>query len=259
MESRALLSATPARVAAVSVLNPGIVVGSPGDPGTIESQTPRSLQIVVLSQAGAQPFVPSASLLPGTIRVDGLAVRGATITTLPDSNGDGLPDAVITVSTRGLNLPAGPGIVTVTGTTRFRANGRPVVWASAAGVDVVPPLQNPNFLQYQGYIIITNQTTRTVYESLNINTPPGGTPAPNPGNYFPVTAFFPNETYTGPGQPSQLMIQANFSLSPLGTNPFPVTFTAAQMTVSTFPPQSIIRWYLHLNTSTNQFYINNTP
>jgi hypothetical protein len=214
---------------------------------------------VVLSQAGLQPFDPATALVAGTIRVDGIAFRGVTIHALPDSNGDGIPDAVINVPTRGLDLPAGPALVTVTGAIRYHSGGRATLWASAAAVDVEGGLGLGAALQFQGYIILTNQTNRTLYESLNLNTPPGGAPAANPGVYLPITSFVPLKSFTGPGQMSQLVIQANFSLSPSGTNPFPVTFNDASMTASSFPPSdgNIVHWYLHLNPVTNQLYLNN--
>jgi hypothetical protein len=260
MEARALLSAT---TAVVSVLNPRIGVTGEGPGRFTFGETPNLVQVVVVSQAGAHPFAPLTQLVPGTIRIDGIAGAGKVyIQALPmDVNSDGIPDAIVSVMTNGsIQFPAGPGYLTITGTLKHTT----AVWAAAAPIDVFggPTAgggAGGGFAQYQGYIIVTNQTARTVYESLNQNAPPGGTPAPDPGNYFPVTPFVPYETYTGPGQPSQLVIQANFSLSPSGTKPFPVVWYAGAMTVSTFTPPSIIRWYLHLNKSTSQFYINNTP
>ena len=56
MESRTLLSATPARAALVSVLNPGIdVIGDYYGSATLASATPKTIEFVVLSQAGVRP------------------------------------------------------------------------------------------------------------------------------------------------------------------------------------------------------------
>ncbi len=138
MEPRALLSAAPARV---SVLNPGIQVtgdyyGSP----TLATQTPKAIQFVVLSQAGAQPFAPLTALARGPIAVDGVAFRNVSIRPDPvDANGDGIPDAIVTVATRGLlDLPAGPGILTVSGAIRTGSAAHAAVWTSAAPIDVAP-------------------------------------------------------------------------------------------------------------------------
>ncbi len=253
-----MLSTLPALV---SVLNPRIGVVAEGPGLSTFSETPKIVQIVVVSQAGAHPFAPLTQLVPGTIRIDGIGGSGKVhIQADPvDVNSDGIPDALVSIITSGsVKFPAGPGYLTITGTLKHSA----AVWAAAAPIDVFggPTAGGGGgFAQYQGYIIVTNQTARTVYESLNQNSPPGGTPAPNPGKYFPVTPFVPYESYTGPGQPSQLVIQANFSLSPSGTDPFPVVWYSGAMTVSTFMPPSIIRWYLHVNPSTNKFYINTTP
>ncbi len=182
------ISATPARAALVSVLNPGIdVIGDYYGSATLASATPKTIEFVVLSQAGVKPFAPLSALVPGTIKVDGVSFRDVSIRPDPiDVNADGIPDAIVTVSTRSaLRLPVGLGLLTVTGTTRFRAAGHPVVWASSAAIDVLPSGAGSGgqITLYNGYINIINDTGGTVYDSLLTNTPPGGNVTPYPGTY----------------------------------------------------------------------------
>lgn len=103
---------------------------------TVDDTASGTMEIHVLSQAGAHPFEPVRDLLPGTVRVDGIAYARPTLAADPvDENGDGIPDAVITVHPRGaLAVPALGSAVWVAGVDRYRVAGRPVLWDGAAVV-----------------------------------------------------------------------------------------------------------------------------
>ncbi len=103
---------------------------------TVDETAAGTMEIHVLSQGGAHPFEPVRDLLAGTVRVDGIAFARPKLSVDPvDENGDGIPDAVITVSPRpSVALPAVGSAVWVTGVDRFRLGGRPVVWDGAAVV-----------------------------------------------------------------------------------------------------------------------------
>jgi hypothetical protein len=96
-----------------------IGVDQPFGPFVINATTPADLLIFVFSDATLNPpFQPLSEIDPSTVVVNGVAFPNATIgpTTPADLNGDGIPDAVITISPRS-NL----GLTTNTRTLTFNA------------------------------------------------------------------------------------------------------------------------------------------
>lgn len=176
MERRALMAGGPAMV-----INPAI---------TVDDTTAGTMEVHILSQAGAHPFEPLRDVLPGTIRIDGIAFRAPRLSADPvDENGDGIPDAVLTVSPRGaLALPPVGSAVWVTGVDRFRSAGRPVVWE---GVSLVKPggagLGLGSLVAAQAYI---GTVGLIAPQFLNLNvlavTPSGGTYGLTPGTGLPL-------------------------------------------------------------------------
>lgn len=88
-------------------------------PFRVNATTPDDMQIYVLSNATVQPaFVPARDLNPASIVVNGVAFPDATIVQDIDRNGDGLPDAIITITPRSsLNLRTSTTTLTVEGRT----------------------------------------------------------------------------------------------------------------------------------------------
>ena len=179
MEPRALMAA--------QILNPVI---------TVDETAAGTMEIHVLSQAGAHPFEPVRDLLPGTVRVDGIAFAHPTLTADPiDENGDGIPDAIITVSPRGhLALPPVGEAVWVAGVDRFRLNGRPVFWdgaavvtAGASGGGLGSPVAAQPYIGTVGLITPTN---------LNLNVL---SVSPTPGTYGYTPGVGPLRLVAGQG------------------------------------------------------------
>lgn len=179
MESRALMAA--------QILNPVI---------TVDETTAGTMEIHVLSQAGVHPFQPVNELLPGTVRVDGIAFAHPTLTADPiDVNGDGIPDAVLTVSARPhVPLPPVGSAVWVAGVDRFRVAGRPVLWDGAAVVTRATTgggLGSP--VAAQAYIGTVGLITPT---NLNLNVL---SVSPTPGTYGYTPGVGPLRLVAGQG------------------------------------------------------------
>ena len=81
---------------------------------TVSATTPATMQIFIF---GTATFNPLTTLDPTSVVVNGVAFANATIapTTPPDLNGDGFPDAVVTISPRSsLNLLSTTTTLTIT-------------------------------------------------------------------------------------------------------------------------------------------------
>ncbi len=105
-----------------------IGVGAPFGPFTINATTPAALQIYVFSNATVTPvFAPVTDINPASIVVNGVSYPNATIAQDPvDENGDGIPDAIVTITPRSnLGLTAGTRTITISGTT-FASGSTPV-------------------------------------------------------------------------------------------------------------------------------------
>ncbi len=93
---------------------------------TINATTPADVAIHVDSVAasgGTPAFRPATDINPATVVVDGVAFPNATIVAIPDENGDGIPDAIITINPRSaLNLPTGQSTFTLQGLTLANAS-----------------------------------------------------------------------------------------------------------------------------------------
>jgi len=97
-----------------------IGVGKATAPFAIDATTPAALQIFVFS---TPTFAPVTDINPSTIVVNGVAFPNATVTADPvDENGDGVPDAIVTITPRSsLGLTNGNNTITITGTTKAAA------------------------------------------------------------------------------------------------------------------------------------------
>jgi hypothetical protein len=99
-----------------------------------------TLQIFVFSNATiSPPFAPVTQILPGSIKVNGVAFPNATIATDPiDENKDGIPDAIITISpTSALNLTTSTTTLTITGLTRPTGANANKTWGGSANILVI--------------------------------------------------------------------------------------------------------------------------
>ena len=95
-----------------------------GPPFVVSATTPNTLIIFVFSNANITPtFNPVTALNPATVTVNGVAFPNATISADPiDENNDGIPDAIITISPRSENGPAGEPASPFTLTAKTLAN-----------------------------------------------------------------------------------------------------------------------------------------
>lgn len=112
----------PIQTPVISQLTSQIGVDAPfGAPFRISATTPTTLLIYVFSSttSGNPNFVPLRDLDPSTVKVNGVAFPGATIAADPvDENGDGLQDAIITISPRSaIGLTAATTTFTLTSRT----------------------------------------------------------------------------------------------------------------------------------------------
>ena len=133
-------SKIPLGTPVVTGLNPTIGVGSLTAPFSIDATTPAALNIFVFSikASGTTPaFMPVTEIDPTTITVNGVAFPTATITSVPDANGDGIPEAQITITPRSnLNLVAGTVTFTVQGRTLSTSALPNMVFTGTASVTV---------------------------------------------------------------------------------------------------------------------------
>ncbi|HWE37528.1 MAG TPA: integrin alpha [Isosphaeraceae bacterium] len=116
----------------------GVNAAPPG-PFTIDLATSTSIQIFVLSNATISPtFNPVTDINPATIVVNGVPFPNATIAADPkDENGDGIPDAIITISpAANLNLTNGVQTITLSGRTLSTAGQSNVRFVGTAQVTV---------------------------------------------------------------------------------------------------------------------------
>jgi hypothetical protein len=111
----------PVQTPVIQTLTSQIGVDAPfGAPFRISATTPSTLLIYVFSSttSGNPNFVPLRDLDPTTVKVNGVAFPGATIAADPvDENGDGLQDAIITITPRS-------AIGLTTATTTFTLTAR---------------------------------------------------------------------------------------------------------------------------------------
>ena len=153
---------------------------------TVDETTSGKLEINVLSTAGAHPFIPLLDIVPGSVRVNGTAFARSKVAADPvDENGDGITDAVISVTPRrGAMLPPVGSTVRISGLVRFRVLGRPVVWSGAA---VVQPggsggIGTPVAAQaYIGTVGLTISSQQFLNLNVLVATPAGGTYGYTPG------------------------------------------------------------------------------
>lgn len=113
-------------------LSPVIGVDQPplasGGPYPVSATTPNTVKIWVNSIAGTNPFTPFTDINLNTITVNGVAFTppNVTIQQIPDENGDGIPDAILTIQPRS-------ALQLTTATTTFTLNGQ-----------TLPNTPNPN-------------------------------------------------------------------------------------------------------------------
>jgi hypothetical protein len=104
-----------------------------------------TLNIFVFSNATiSPPFAPVTQILPGSIKVNGIAFPNATIAQDPvDENKDGIPDAIITIApVAALNLTTATTSLTITGLTRPTGANANKTWGGTASIlvtGVAPP------------------------------------------------------------------------------------------------------------------------
>jgi hypothetical protein len=104
-----------------------------------------TLNIFVFSNATiSPPFAPVTQILPGSIKVNGVAFPNATIAQDPvDENKDGIPDAIITIApVSALNLTTATTSLTITGLTRPTGANANKTWGGTASIivtGVAPP------------------------------------------------------------------------------------------------------------------------
>ena len=113
----------------------GIGTNSPTGPFSIAT-TPNNLTIFVYSAPAANglpAFAPFTDINPAKIVVNGVTFTNVTLTSVPDTNGDGVPEASFVINRSLLNLVSGTTIsFTIQGTT----NAGTVFIARAASVAI---------------------------------------------------------------------------------------------------------------------------
>ncbi len=148
-----------------SVVTTRIGVGRPNAPFLVDAATPSTLDIYVFStRQNGHVFRPVVEIDPRSVVLNGVrypnaVVRAASI----DRNGDGVRDAVITISPRsalGLNLNTTR--LTIRGLTRHEARPAFHRWVGSATIAVVA----------QG--VSTPSDTLLMNQSLNFSNVPGG-------------------------------------------------------------------------------------
>lgn len=161
----------PLAVPVSTAITTQIGVGTAFAPFVINATTPAALQIFVFSNNTiTPPFRPVTDIDPTTVVVNGVAFPGATIAQDPiDENGDGIPDAIITISPRAnLNLANGTQTITITGRTLPSSPNANKQWTGTATVQVTgggggggsgalpAPIANPffelNFPQLNNFV-----------------------------------------------------------------------------------------------------------
>jgi hypothetical protein len=196
LEGRALMSVAPSQV-----IFPIIGINSASAPHIVPITNPQTFQIFVLSQAGPTPFVPVHDLLPGSIQIDGIPARTASIRPdLIDQNGDGIQDAIITITLRSpLHLTPGTNVLGIGGSTRYTVHGARVFWEAATTVEAGLTGEGlPTANQYvNGFITINNATPNTYRYTVVNYYPLGG--SPNIGTSAPFFPGTPVTINTGPG------------------------------------------------------------
>ena len=116
-----------------------IGINQPNPPFSLNVSTSTTLKIFVFSNATISPtFNPVTDINPATIVVNGVPFPTATIAADPvDENGDGIPDAIITISpVSALNLQNGVQTITLTGRTLATAANSNKVFSGSAQVTV---------------------------------------------------------------------------------------------------------------------------
>ncbi len=107
----------------------------------INPTTPATMLIFVFSDATlTPPFDPTTQLNPATVVVNGVAFPNATIASAGDLNGDGIPDAVITIQPRSaLGLTAATTSITLTARTFTTGPNANRAVSGTAAITVTPP------------------------------------------------------------------------------------------------------------------------
>jgi hypothetical protein len=145
VERRALMSAAAA-AHPLEVISTHIGVGSPFGPFTINATTPRHLDIYVMSERnGRHSFRPFADISRGGVVINGIEYRNVKIRTNPvDENGDGIRDAIITISPRSaIGLTPSTTSLTVSGMTRPGTAVAHEVWTGTASISVGGTAEQP--------------------------------------------------------------------------------------------------------------------
>jgi FG-GAP repeat len=182
-----------------------IGVDQPFAPFVISATTPTSMQIFVFSNAAlTPPFRPVTDINPTTVAVNGIQFPNATLVQDPiDENGDGIPDAIITISPRSsLGLPNGVQTLTITGQTLASSPNANKTWAGSASIRVTGAGPGPG---------------------------PSPVPSPAPNVFFALN--FPLSTDAIPPLGSRLVPTIN-SLNRLTWQPIPIAVAYQQ-----FKPQ----------------------
>ncbi len=117
-----------------------------GPPFTISATTPDTLIIYVFSNSATSPrFNPVTSLDPTTVTVNGIPFPNATLSADPtDENGDGIPDAIITITPRSsLNLLSTTSTFSLTAKTLANSPFAGARYSSSTSIivtgGIVPP------------------------------------------------------------------------------------------------------------------------
>ncbi len=120
-----------------------IGVGSPTSTTgvfTVNATTPAALGIYVFSNKNITPtFAPVTDINPSTVKINGVAYPNATLTSVGDLNGDGIPDALITITPRSrIGLTTSTSILTITGNTAASSpQNAGKTWGGSASITVI--------------------------------------------------------------------------------------------------------------------------
>jgi hypothetical protein len=150
-----------------NVITTQIGVGTAFPPASgvfpVNATSPANLQIFVFSTTSTTPpFDPVADIDPTTVTVNGVAFPNATILKDPvDENGDGIEDAIITVTPRSLiGLTSATTSLTISGKTLSTSPLPNQTWTGTAAISVSggptpTPTPSPLAAQPVGPVLVT--------------------------------------------------------------------------------------------------------
>lgn len=129
----------PLAIPVSNAISTTIGINKPTGPFSLNLTASTTLKIYVFSNGTINPaFNPATDINPATIVVNGVPFPNATIARDPvDENGDGIPDAIITITpVSSLNLANGIQTITLTGRTLSTAPNANRVFTGSAQVTV---------------------------------------------------------------------------------------------------------------------------